>query len=331
MATVDEAVRRVLRVKFALGLFEHPYARGTEVTRAVDAHRPLARRAAEESFVLLKNGGDGQAPVLPLASSVKKVALIGPLADNAGEMQGAWGGAQHQPDVVTVRGGLEARLKKIGGQLFYAKGTDILGDSEAGFAAAKQAADKADVVVMALGESSSMSGEAGSRAHLDLPGNQQKLLEEITATGKPVVLLVFSGRPLVLDWAAKHVAGDHGGVVPRHRGRLGRRQHAVRRCLAQRPADHELPARGRPGAAVLQPVPDRPPGRRCGPEQAAGGRHALHLALHRRAERRAVSIRLRPELHHVRLFRRAPVAHLGAAGRGRPGRGEGSGHGRPRR
>lgn len=206
MATVDEAVRRVLRVKFALGLFEHPYARGTEVTRAVDAHRPLARRAAEESFVLLKNGADGKAPVLPLAASVKKVALIGPLADNAAEMQGAWGGAQHQPDVVTVRRGLEDRLKKVGGELFYAKGTDILGDSEAGFAAAKQAAEQADVVVMALGESSSMSGEAGSRAHLDLPGNQEKLLEEITATGKPVVLLVFSGRPLVLDWAARHVS-----------------------------------------------------------------------------------------------------------------------------
>jgi beta-glucosidase len=206
MATVDEAVRRVLRVKFALGLFEHPYARGTEVTRAVDAHRPLARRAAEESFVLLKNGTDGKVPVLPLAPSVKKIALIGPLADSAGEMQGAWGGAQHQPDVITVRAGLEARLKKIGGQLFYAKGTDVSGDSEAGFAAAKQAAAKADVVVMALGESSSMSGEAGSRAHLNLPGNQQKLLQEITATGKPVVLLVFSGRPLVLDWAATHVS-----------------------------------------------------------------------------------------------------------------------------
>lgn len=205
MATVNEAVRRVLRVKFALGLFKHPYARGTEVTRAVAAHRPLVRRAAEESFVLLKNGADGKAPVLPLAASVKKIALIGPLADSPGEMQGAWGGAQHPADVVTVRDGLEARLKKIGGQLFYARGTDILGDSEAGFAAAKQAAEKADVVVMALGESSSMSGEAGSRAHLDLPGNQQKLLQEITATGKPVVLLVFSGRPLVLDWAASHV------------------------------------------------------------------------------------------------------------------------------
>ncbi|MFC5525367.1 beta-glucosidase BglX [Rhodanobacter ginsengisoli] len=207
MATVDEAVRRVLRVKFALGLFEHPYARGTEeVTQAVAAHRPLARRAAEESFVLLKNGGDGVAPVLPLAADVKKVALIGPLADSAGEMQGAWGGAQHQPDVVTVRGGLEARMKQRGGELLYARGTDIDGDSEAGFAEARRAAERADVVVMALGESSSMSGEAGSRAHLDLPGNQQKLLETIAATGKPVVLLVFSGRPLVLDWAATHVS-----------------------------------------------------------------------------------------------------------------------------
>ncbi len=205
MATVDEAVRRVLRVKFALGLFEHPYARGTEVTRAVAAHRPLARRAAEESFVLLKNGGDGAAPVLPLAASVKKIALIGPLADNAGEMQGAWGGAQHQSDVITVRAGLQARLKKIGGELLYAKGTDIDSHSDTGFAAAKRAAEQADVVVMALGESSSMSGEAGSRAHLDLPGNQQQLLEAITATGKPVVLLVFSGRPLVLNWAAAHV------------------------------------------------------------------------------------------------------------------------------
>ncbi len=205
-ATVDEAVRRVLRVKFALGLFEHPYAHGTEVTRAVDAHRPLARRAAEESFVLLKNGGDGAAPVLPFAASVKKVALIGPLADSAGEMQGAWGGAQHQPDVITLRGGLQARMNKFAGELLYAQGSDIDGDSEAGFAAARQAAEQADVVVMALGESSSMSGEAGSRAYLDLPGNQQKLLEEITATGKPVVLLVFSGRPLVLNWAAKHVA-----------------------------------------------------------------------------------------------------------------------------
>jgi beta-glucosidase len=205
MATVDEAVRRVLRVKFALGLFENPYARGTEVNDAVEAHRPLVRRAAEESFVLLKNGGNGSPPVLPLDARVQKLALIGPLADAPGEMQGAWGGAQHFPDVVTLRRGLEARMKARGGELVYAEGTDVETTSEAGFAEAKRAAAGADVVVMALGESSRMSGEAGSRAHLDLPGNQQKLLEDIVATGKPVVLLVFSGRPLVLDWADRHV------------------------------------------------------------------------------------------------------------------------------
>jgi beta-glucosidase len=206
ISVVDEAVRRVLRVKFALGLFEHPYAQGTEVTQAVDAHRPLARRAAEESFVLLKNGASGNAPILPLSSQVKTVALIGPLADDASEMQGAWGGAQHQADVVTLRDGLAERMKKIDGKLLYARGTDTDGDSEAGFAEAQRMAKQADVVVMALGESSAMSGEAGSRAHLDLPGNQQKLLQAITAAGKPVVLLVFSGRPLVLDWAAQHVS-----------------------------------------------------------------------------------------------------------------------------
>ena len=205
MATVDEAVRRVLRAKFALGLFEHPYARGIEVTQAVEAHRPLARRAAGESFVLLKNGGQGAAPVLPLDDRVKKLALIGPLADAAGEMQGAWGGAQHFPDVVTLRSGLAARMKASGGELIYARGTEVETESEAGFAEAMQAAAQADIVVMALGESSRMSGEAGSRAQLDLPGNQQALLERIAATGKPVVLLVFSGRPLVLEWADRHV------------------------------------------------------------------------------------------------------------------------------
>ncbi|UGB37199.1 glycoside hydrolase family 3 N-terminal domain-containing protein [Frateuria soli] len=205
MATVDEAVRRVLRVKFALGLFEHPYAHGTEVTHAVPGHRPLVRRAAEESFVLLRNASAGGKAVLPLGGEVKTVALVGPLADAANEMQGAWGGGTQASDVVTLRQALERRMQERGGHLRFAHGTDIDSDSTAGFDAALEAARQADVVVMALGESSAMSGEAGSRAHLDLPGNQQALLEKVVAAGKPVVLLVFSGRPLVLDWAARHV------------------------------------------------------------------------------------------------------------------------------
>ncbi|WP_081916721.1 glycoside hydrolase family 3 N-terminal domain-containing protein [Luteibacter sp. 9135] len=205
MATVDEAVRRVLRVKFALGLFEHPYARGVEPTGPSAANRTLARRAAEESFVLLKNGMVGATPLLPLDAHVRHVALIGPLADAAKEMQGPWGGARTFDDFTTLRRGLGDRLKANGGELIYAQGTAIDGDSEAGFADALKAAARADVVVMALGEAAHMSGEAGARAHLGLPGNQQTLLEQVVASGKPVVLLVFSGRPLVLDWADRHV------------------------------------------------------------------------------------------------------------------------------
>jgi beta-glucosidase len=200
MNVVDEAVRRVLRVKFALGLFEHPYARGTEVTAAVPEHRPVVRKAAEESFVLLKNDS-----VLPFSGEAKKIALIGPLADDANEMVGSWSGGPRQEDIVTIKDALDSRVKKNGGALVYVKGTEITGTSDAGFAEAVHAAEQADVVVIALGESGAMSGEAGSRAHLDLPGNQEQLLEAVAAAKKPVVLLVFSGRPLVLNWAAQHV------------------------------------------------------------------------------------------------------------------------------
>ncbi len=205
VGTIDEAVRRVLRLKFALGLFTQPFTQGSEVTNAVASHRPLARRAAEESFVLLKNGDAGESPLLPLPKN-KKIALIGPLADNANDMVGAWSGANNFGDVVTLRSALMEHAQQNGTTLLYAKGSEISGDSEAGFAEAVSAARAADIAVLALGESSDMSGEAASRAHLDLPGNQQKLLESIAAIGKPVVLLVFSGRPLVLDWEASHVA-----------------------------------------------------------------------------------------------------------------------------
>jgi beta-glucosidase len=204
IATIDEAVRRVLRLKFALGLFEHPFTAGPEVTNAVPEHRPLARRGAQESFVLLKNDDVGQNPLLPL-SNAKKIALVGPLADDSADMVGAWSGANNFGDVVTLRAALQDHAARNGGSLVYAKGTDISGTSDSSFTEAVTAAKSSDVVILALGESSDMSGEAASRAHLTLPGNQESLMEAIVATGKPVVLLVFSGRPLVLDWAASHV------------------------------------------------------------------------------------------------------------------------------
>ena len=205
MSAIDEAVRRVLRVKFALGLFEHPYPDQKEVTSAVPEHRAAVRRAAEESLVLLENKPVQRSAILPLAAAAHTIALIGPLADDSQDMSGNWGGGERNPDVVTMKDALEQRTKQNGGTLLYAKGTEISGNSESGFQEALDSARKADIVIMALGESTEMSGEAGSRSNLDLPGNQQKLLEAVAETDKPVVLLVFSGRPLVLTWAAQHI------------------------------------------------------------------------------------------------------------------------------
>lgn len=206
-SVVDEAVRRVLRVKFALGLFDHPYADESQKYVATKEKRELARLAAEESFVLLRNAQvDGRPPVLPIGLQVKNIALIGPLADSSLQMLGSWSAGDPR-DAITLRTALEQRLAARGGILRYEQGTQVLGNSDTGFAAAKEAAEKSDLIILALGEdASSMISEATSRANLDLPGNQEQLLEAIAALGKPVVLTVFSGRPLVLDWAAQHVA-----------------------------------------------------------------------------------------------------------------------------
>ena len=129
-------------------------------------------------------------------------------------MVGAWSGANNFGDVRTLRATMVERALQTGATLTYEKGTEISGTSDSGFAAAIAAAQNSDVAILALGESSDMSGEAASRAHLDLPGNQQQLLEAVVATGEPVVLLVFSGRPLVLNWAAQHVPAIMGVWFP---------------------------------------------------------------------------------------------------------------------
>jgi beta-glucosidase len=207
-STLDEAVRRVLRVKFALGIFDHPYVdENRPPYQATTEKRALARKAAEESVVLLQNHAEeGQPKLLPISGHVRTIALIGPLADSQGEMLGSWGGQGNPTDAVTLRTSLEQRMQNHGGKVLYAQGTQILTDSEAGFDEAKKAAAQADLVILALGEDGpTMTGEAGSRAHLDLPGNQEKLMQAVASAGKPVVLIVFSGRPLVLNWAADHV------------------------------------------------------------------------------------------------------------------------------
>jgi beta-glucosidase len=202
---LDESVRRVLRLKFALGLFDSPYT--DEAHEAAAMLRPeaisLARTAAERSLVLLKNTpGPNHAPILPLSSDVHDIALIGPRADDPPNMESLAKLGRNE-DLISFRAALS---KRIGEQhLFHVRGADITGGTDEGQAAAVAAAAKADVVVLALGEDTGMSGEAASRSKLGLPGRQQELLENVVATGKPVVLILFSGRPLTLPWAFEHV------------------------------------------------------------------------------------------------------------------------------
>ena len=215
-AALDESVRRVLRVKFALGLFERPYA--DEAKEASAVLRPeslsLARIAAERSFVMLKNAAfSSGTSVLPISNDVKRIALIGPLADDSNDMLGSWAGQGRAEDVITLRTALTQRLGAD--RVHYAKGTEIIGGSQEQLAEAVKTAQESDVVILALGENApEMTGEAASRAHLGLPGHQEQLLEKIAATGKPVVLLLFSGRPLTFPWAFEHVPAVMAGWFP---------------------------------------------------------------------------------------------------------------------
>lgn len=191
---VDDAVRRILRVKFALGLFEHPYVDPAgEITTVSAGARAKARATAGRCMVLLKNEGS----LLPLGRTAK-VAVIGPLAAATYDLNGTWSGlgtgALTTPPVTVVDG-----ITAAGATVTYAKGCDIESADTTGIAAAVAAASAADVVVLALGESAAMSGEASARSNIDLPGVQEQLLAAVVAAGKPVVVVLFNGRPLTLQ------------------------------------------------------------------------------------------------------------------------------------
>src|SRR5215471_14466695 len=205
-AAVDDAVRRILRVKFAMGLFDRPYADESKESSAMlrPESRKVARTAATRSIVLLRNEEVSGAPLLPLSANVSSLALIGPLADDASNMIGSWGALGRGDDAVTLRRALSGRLGES--RVHYAQGGEILNASDGDISAAVSAAQNSDVAVLALGENApSMTGEAASRTRLGLPGRQQDLLEKVAATGKPLVLVLFSGRPLTLPWAFENV------------------------------------------------------------------------------------------------------------------------------
>ncbi|MDN5202159.1 beta-glucosidase BglX [Fulvivirgaceae bacterium BMA10] len=203
-AKIDEAVKRVLRLKYNLGLFNNPYLysdqkREKELLMCSE-HLETALEMAKKSIVLLKNENQ----LLPLKSDIKSIAVIGPLADNKTELNGTWSFFGDLDDPVTV---LEGLRNKIGPstELLYAKGCEFYSDSKEHFQEAIATAKKADVVIMAIGESAVMNGEAASRSSIDLPGIQKDLVREIHKTGKPIVALVFSGRPLAISWMDENI------------------------------------------------------------------------------------------------------------------------------
>jgi beta-glucosidase len=198
MARVNDAVRRILTVKFKAGLFEHPYVDQSQIAEKTMQPADLAaeRTAASRSMVLLKN----EEGALPLSSGLKSVAVVGPLGNDKADPLGPWSGKGEPENVVTLKEGIEAALP--GATVTAAEGCDPECTEEAGFAEAVAAAQSAEVTVLALGESAAMSGEASSRANLDVPGRQQQLLDAVAATGKPFVVVLMNGHPLTLEEVA---------------------------------------------------------------------------------------------------------------------------------
>ncbi|CAM5762422.1 beta-glucosidase [Labrys miyagiensis] len=194
MDDIDACVRRVLALKERLGLFDAPYRRGAAPLAALAGridHHEVARDAARKSCILLTNYNGA----LPLGGN-ERIALIGPLADAQADMRGPWGGATVAEDSITVLKGLREAVGNVG----YAAGVSIDGGDISGIAAAVETARNADTVVLCLGESAPMSGEAASRAHPELPGRQRELAEAILALNKKVIVILFAGRPLTLPW-----------------------------------------------------------------------------------------------------------------------------------
>ena len=198
MQAIDTSVERILREKYALGLFDDPY-RFLDVKRErreirSEAVTNLARKAAVSSMVLLKNDH----ATLPLSKQTKRIALIGPLANNRSEVMGSWKARGEESDVVTVLDGIK---KKLGNNVAvtYVQGCDFLDSSTREFSAAFEAARQSDVVIAVVGEKALMSGESRSRAVLRLPGQQEALLDTLQKAGKPLVVVLMNGRPLCLE------------------------------------------------------------------------------------------------------------------------------------
>ncbi len=229
---INDSVRRILRAKFKLGLFDDPYRYCNEErqkkTLLADEHKKASLDVAKKSLVLLKN----EKSILPLSKNIKSIALIGPLVKDTDAGIGGWSCQAGDEKAVSVYESMERNLSK-NTKIFYAKGCEIYGkertrydlkidldENKSGFAKAIKTAKKADVVIAVVGETRHMSGEASSRMNIDLPGVQKELLMELKKTGKPLIVVLMNGRPLTIPWTAEnadailetwfagHMAGD---------------------------------------------------------------------------------------------------------------------------
>lgn len=203
MSTVDEAVRRVLRIKYRLGLFEDPY-RGLDSARVVKdvltpANRLAARNLAQQSIVLLRN----ERNTLPLAKNLRNVAVIGALAADSAATIGAWGGMGRHTDAVSILDGIKAAVSSRT-RVTYERALDPVKRDSSRFRAAVNVARNADAIILVLGEPDSLSGEASSRSSIDLPGVQVELAQRLKSLGKPVIVVLMNGRPLSIPWLAEN-------------------------------------------------------------------------------------------------------------------------------
>lgn len=214
MTLIDDAVKRILRKKFELGLFDDPYKFCNPEREQKELNNPehtkAARTIAAKSIVLLKNipllGGAGVG-ILPLSKETKTIAFIGPMVKPSRANHGFWAVELKDVDSTYIVSQWKGLQNKVGEntKLLYAKGCDIEGSNTAGFAEAIAVANQADVVILSIGEGWNRSGEAKSKSNLHLPGVQEDLVKAIQATGKPVVVLINAGRPLIFNWTADNV------------------------------------------------------------------------------------------------------------------------------
>lgn len=202
--TIDKSVKRILRIKFMLGLFDDPYRycnkEREEKNIMTEQIKKASLEIAQRSFVLLKNSNQ----ILPLKKDYKKIALIGPLADNSTDPIGGWGGLGDSSDVTTVLEGFENYVKEST-QILYAPGCNIDDQDKSGFDEALFKAKESDIIILCIGESREQTGEACSRSTLDLPGVQEELAKELLKTGKPIVVVLMNGRPLSINWLNNNV------------------------------------------------------------------------------------------------------------------------------